>query len=114
MVEEVQVYNDMSEEAKFNGFDDGSRTKAINLKLKKNKKTGITGKVYGGYGTAERYDAGITTNYFNGASQTSVIAKTNNINNTGYTSGDERGGESVGSGLTRTSSVGLNYRDTWI
>ncbi len=38
MIDEVQVYNDMSEEAKFNGIDDGSRSKAINLKLKKDKK----------------------------------------------------------------------------
>ncbi len=113
MVDEVQVYNDMSEQAKFNGVDDGSRSKAINLKLKKNKKTGIIGKAYGGYGTAERYDAGLTANYYNGASQTSIIAKANNINNMSYTSSDVPGGGFGGSGLTSTSSAGLNYRDAW-
>src|SRR5215217_6665082 len=40
MIDQVQVYNDMSEQAKFNGIDDGSRSKAINLKLKKDKKSG--------------------------------------------------------------------------
>ena len=113
MVDEVQVFNDMSEEAKFSGFDDGSRTKAINLKLKKNRKTGLTGKAYGGYGTAERYDAGVRANYFNGASQTSIIAKTNNINNMGYSSGEGAGGELGDGGLTSTSSAGINYRDAW-
>ena len=37
-VEKVQVFDDKSEKAKFTGIDDGSRTKTINLKLKKDKK----------------------------------------------------------------------------
>ena len=85
MVDKVEVFDDMSEQAKFNGIDDGSRTKAINLKLKKEKKKGLFGKIYGGYGTDDRYDAGITANSFKGASQVSVIAKANNTNNIGFT-----------------------------
>lgn len=117
MIDQVQVYNDASEEVKFNGIDDGSRAKAINLKLKKDKKAGIIGKAYGGYGTTDRYDAGLTANYFKGAAQTSLIAKANNINNMsygssdGYGAGANRGGS--GGGLSNTSSLGLNYRDTW-
>src|SRR5688572_18628010 len=44
MIAEVEVYDDMSEQAKFNGIDDGSRSKAINLKLKKEKKRGTFGR----------------------------------------------------------------------
>jgi hypothetical protein len=91
MVDRVDVYDDMSEQAKFNGIDDGSRSKAINLKLKKDKKKGIFGKVYGGYGSDERYDAGITANYFKGATQANIIAKSNNTNNVGYTMSDMLG-----------------------
>ncbi|HEU4903051.1 MAG TPA: carboxypeptidase regulatory-like domain-containing protein, partial [Flavisolibacter sp.] len=69
MVDRVEVFDDMSEQAKFNGIDDGSRSKAINLKLKKDKKKGLFGKAYAGYGSEERYDAGVTANYFKGATQ---------------------------------------------
>jgi hypothetical protein len=91
MIESVDVFDDMSEQSKFNKIDDGSRSKAINLKLKKDKKKGVFGKVYGGYGTEDRYDAGLSTNFFKGATQVSVIAKANNTNNLGFTMSDMMG-----------------------
>ena len=115
MVDRVDVYDDMSEQAKFNGIDDGSRSKAINLKLKKDKKKGIFGKVYGGYGSDERYDAGVTANYFKGATQANIIAKSNNTNNMGYTLSDMLGmfggsgmmmGGGMGGGSTMVSGGG--------
>ena len=51
MVDQVELFDDMSEQAKFNRIDDGSRSKAINLKLKKDKKKGVFGKAYAGYCT---------------------------------------------------------------
>ena len=133
MVDEVEVFDDMSEQAKFNRIDDGSRTRAINLKLKKDKKKGVFGRAYAGYGTDERYDAGVTANFFKGASQVSLIGKLNNTNNQNFSMTDQmgmfgsggmmmggRGGFNTGStggfggsGITRTGSIGLNYRDTW-
>ena len=140
MIDQVEVFDDMSEQAKFNKIDDGSRNKAINLKLKKDKKKGVFGKAYAGYGTEDRYDAGLTANFFKGAMQTSVIAKANNTNNISYgvtdmlgmfgngggsTAGGVRmingaganfGGLNLGStgnGLTSSSQAGFNYRDTW-
>jgi hypothetical protein len=158
MIDQVEVYDDMSEQAKFNKIDDGSRSKAINLKLKKEKKKGIFGKVFAGYGDQDRYDAGLSTNFFKGATQTSLIAKSNNTSNVGFTvsdmlgmfsSGGGMGGMmggggggniimggggggvrmvsgggfsggmgglnlgSTGSGITTSSQIGLNYRDTW-
>ncbi|HEX8315312.1 MAG TPA: carboxypeptidase-like regulatory domain-containing protein, partial [Flavisolibacter sp.] len=98
MVDRVDVYDDMSEQAKFNGIDDGSRAKAINLKLKKDKKKGIFGKVNAGYGSEGRYDAGVTANYFKGATQANIIAKSNNTNNVGYTMSDMLGMFSGGGG----------------
>ena len=147
MIDQVEVFDDMSEQAKFNRIDDGSRSKAINLKLKKDKKKGVFGRVYAGYGTRKRYDAGVNANFFKGAMQTSVIAKTNNTNNIGFTVSDmlgmfggggnpggmmggggmnviRVGGSgganfgglnlgSTGSGITSSSQLGFNYRDTW-
>jgi hypothetical protein len=141
MIDQVEVYDDMSEQAKFNGIDDGSRTKAINLKLKKDKKKGTFGRANAGVGTSDRYDAGITTNFFKGATQGWLIAKTNNTNNMGFTMSDNmgmfsgggggggnmmvRGGfpgggsggntsfGSGGTGITTTTQAGVNYRDMW-
>lgn len=47
-VDKVQVFDDKSERTKFTGIDDGTRTKTINLKLKKNKKNGYFGKLSAG------------------------------------------------------------------
>jgi hypothetical protein len=91
MVDRVEVYDDMSEQAKFNGIDDGSRSKAINLKLKKDKKKGLFGRAHAGYGSEQRYDAGLTANYFKGATQANVIAKSNNTSNVGFTLTDMMG-----------------------
>ena len=141
MIDQVEVYDDMSEQSKFNKIDDGSRSKAINLKLKKDKKKGTFGKIFGGYGTDERYDAGINAYSFKAARQATVIGKTNNINNLGFTNRDMlgssgnstagsggRGGSSIprgtgGSsnsslnsftdGVTSSSQLGANFKDVW-
>lgn len=91
MIDQVEVFDDVSEQSRFNRIDDGSRSKAINLKLKKDKKKGTFGKAYAGYGTQDRYDAGVTANFFKGATQTSLIAKANNTNNIGFTVSDMLG-----------------------
>ncbi|HEU4633195.1 MAG TPA: outer membrane beta-barrel protein, partial [Flavisolibacter sp.] len=99
MVDQVEVFDDMSEQAKFNRIDDGSRSKALNLKLKKDKKKGLFGKAYAGYGTRERYDVGLNANMFKGATQTSVIAKANNTNNIGFSFSDMIGMFGSGGGF---------------
>jgi hypothetical protein len=100
MVDQVEVFDDVSEQSRFNRIDDGSRTKAINLKLKKDKKKGTFGKAYAGYGTQDRYDAGVTANFFKGATQTSLIAKANNTNNIGFTVSDMLGMMGGGGGFS--------------
>jgi hypothetical protein len=149
MIDQVEVFDDVSEQSKFNKIDDGSRTKAINLKLKKDKKKGTFGRASLAYGTDERYDAGLSANFFKGATQLSLIARANNTNNVGFTISDGMGmfgsggfsglggmsgggmmiargsmgggggnfnGMGVGtgaSGITKTGSAGINYRDVW-
>lgn len=64
MIEGVDLYDDMSEQSKFSGVDDGTRSKAINLKLKKDKKKGLFGRASAGYGTDDRYESSVSANYF--------------------------------------------------
>jgi Outer membrane protein beta-barrel family/CarboxypepD_reg-like domain len=88
MVETVQVYDDMSDQAKFTRIDDGSRQKAINIKLKKDKKQGMFGKANIGGGTNNRFDGNLSINRFKGTTQLSLIAAGNNVNKQGFSLSD--------------------------
>src|SRR5258705_4010414 len=90
MVESVQVCDDMSEQAKFTKIDDGSKQKAVNIKLKKDKNKGIFGRALlaGGYGDGARYEGNLSFNKFNGNQRLSVLFNANNINKQGFSFSD--------------------------
>ncbi len=130
MIDQVEVFDDMSEQAKFSGIDDGSRSKSMNLKLKKDKNKGLFGRASAGYGSDNRYETGVSANYFKGATKFSIVARSNNTNNIGFTANDQigifgggnflRGGggggignSSGGSGIIKNNTAGINYSDLW-
>ena len=132
LVESVQVFDDMSEQAKFTKIDDGSRQPAINIKLKKDRNKGLFGRLTAGAGTSDRYMANAAVNSFNVKSQLSVLGGANNVNRLGFTSGDLISGmggmdAQQGSGAARRNAggaggapdgnteswnAGINYRNT--
>lgn len=59
-VDKVQVFGKKSDQAEFTDVDDGNSEKAINLKLKKDKKKMNFGKVTAGAGTSNRYADSLT------------------------------------------------------
>lgn len=83
-IDKVQVYDKQSDQAQLTGFEDGNYEKTINLKLKKDKKKGVFGKVNAGAGTKERYEGKFNVNSFKGARQLSVIGMGNNTNAEGF------------------------------
>ncbi len=83
-VDKVQVYDKQSDQAQLTGFDDGNYEKTINLKLKKDRKKGLFGKVSAGAGTDERYEGRFNVNSFKGARQLSAIGMGNNTNAEGF------------------------------
>ncbi len=83
-VEKVQVYDKQSDQAQLTGFEDGNSEKTINLKLKKDKKKGMFGKVNAGTGNKERYEGKFNVNSFKGARQFSAIGMGNNTNAEGF------------------------------
>ena len=120
MIESVQVFDDMSEQAKFSRIDDGSRSKTINLKLRKDKKKGNFGRALLSAGTDDRYEGNLSMNRFNGDQQISFLANVNNINKTGYSFAGAgaslfSGGNQMrdASGITRSISTGLNFSNDW-
>lgn len=129
MIASVQVFDDMSDQAKFSRIDDGSRTKAINIKLKKDKRKGYFGRGSAGVGTDGRYAGNLTANRFDDARKISIVSGFNNLNRQSFGSndivakmggfgGDGRNAGNQGggfaapaNGLTKTGSVGVNYTD---
>lgn len=125
MIQSVQVYDDMSDQAKFTRIDDGSRSKTINIVLKKDRRKGFFGRGMAGAGTDGRYQSSLTANKFNETRRFTLIGSSNNINKQGFSSNDivsrmggfsgnrggNRGGGASGNGLTTSSSIGLNYTD---
>lgn len=114
MVESVQVFDDMSDQAKFTKIDDGSKTKSVNIVLKKDKNKGVFGRalVGGGYSNDNggRYESNISLNKFNGNQRLSLLFNANNINKQGFSFSDiisSMGGFSaMGSGGGGRSSFG--------
>ncbi|MFI5186961.1 MAG: outer membrane beta-barrel protein [Chitinophagales bacterium] len=83
-VDKVQVYDKLSDQSQLTGFDDGNSEKTINLKLKKDKKKGMFGKINAGGGADGRYQGKFNVNSFKGARQMSVIGMGNNTNTEGF------------------------------
>lgn len=137
MIDKVQVFDKMSDQSTFTGVDDGNSSKAINIITKREKRNGTFGRVYGGYGTNDRYNAGATFNVMKPNSRLSILGLSNNINQQNFavedlfglssgSSGGRGGGGGGGggfrlpsevtdflvgqqNGISTTNSLGLNY-----
>ena len=59
IVEKIQVYDAMSDQSAFSGFDDGTRIKTINITTKKGRKRGYFGRGIAGEGSDGRYEANV-------------------------------------------------------
>jgi hypothetical protein len=88
MVESVQVFDDMSEQSKFTKIDDGSRSKTLNIKLKKDRNKGYFTRALAGAGSNDRFEGNLSFNNFNGNKRFSVLFNTNNINKQGFSFND--------------------------
>ena len=80
IIERVQVFDQMSDQAQFTRFDDGQRIKTINLVTRADRRNGQFGKLYAGYGERSRYTAGASVNYWGGNQRLSLMGMSNNIN----------------------------------
>lgn len=87
-IDKVQVYNRESEESMFTGIDNGSRDKAINLMLKKDKKNALFGDVMAGGGTGEHWQGSAKAYQFTDKIQVAALAMGNNVNQFGFSFND--------------------------
>ncbi len=138
VVDKIQVFDRMSEQAQLTGFDDGNAVRAINIVTRGGgaMRNSQFGRIYAGYGTDNRYQAGGNTSLFNGDRRISLVGNFNNINQQnfgqqdllgmmssggrgrgygGYGGGYGGGGMFFGQqdGISRTNAFGINYSDKW-
>ncbi len=100
IVDKIQVFDRLSDQAQLTGFDDGNTTKSINIVTKKDMRNGNFGRIYAGLGTNGTYNGGGNVSFFNNARRISLISTVNNINQQnfstqdilGVTSSSNRGG----------------------
>lgn len=131
VIESVEVFDKMSEQAEFTGFDDGEQIKTINFKTKNGYTKGTFGELYAGYGTDDRYKVGGNVNFFKDDQRISILGMSNNINQQNFSQEDLSGvmsasssgrrGSSGGSGymvnnlggITSSNAAGINFVDKW-
>jgi Outer membrane protein beta-barrel family/Carboxypeptidase regulatory-like domain len=121
IIDKIQVFDDLSDQSKFSGFDDGNRVKTINIITKKDKRQGYFGKLVGGVGTNENYDESINMHRFDNDEQISLLGQANDINKQNFTADGNNGGRGGGGGSSPASNTGIttvwagggNYRNSF-
>lgn len=88
VIDRIQVFERLSDQAQFSGFDDGSGEMTINIITRQDRRNGQFGKVYGGYGSESRYLSGGSVNMFDGTRRISVIGLSNNVNEQNFSTQD--------------------------
>lgn len=126
MVDKIQVFDELSEQAQFSGFDDGSRTKTINIVTKPGMRNSLFGKGSAGAGAGE-YLASGNLHLLEGERRMSLIGQSNNVNIQNFAEEDlvgatanprARAGMGGGNfqvgaqnGISSTNAFGINLHD---
>jgi len=140
IIDKIQVFDKLSDEAQLTGFDDGNSQKTVNIVTKSGIKNGQFGRVYAGYGTDNRYIAGGNVSFFKGDRRISLVGNFNNVNQQNFASqdllgvtssgggrGGGRGGQGGGnfgggsdnfnvgqsSGISKTNALGINFSNVY-
>jgi hypothetical protein len=100
IVDKIQVFDRLSDQAQFTGVDDGNAAKSINIVTKVNMRNGQFGRLFAGYGTHNHYLTGGNMSYFKNNSRFSVVALANDVNQQNFAELDLLGatGNTGGSG----------------
>jgi Outer membrane protein beta-barrel family/Carboxypeptidase regulatory-like domain len=128
IVERYQIFDDLDDQSKFTGIDNGNRVKTLNIVTKKDKRVGYFGRAIAAGGDNQKYDESFNFHRFDNDQQISVLGQGNDINKQNFTiqdvlggSGGARGGgggpaaatNQSAPGITTVWAGGANYRDNW-
>lgn len=98
VIDKVQVYNKMSDQAEFTGFDDGQSSKVINIITRVDRRNGSNGLFSAGKGLADKYM--LNGRYIQSSNQErfAITGGSNNINQQNFSMQDLIGNQSGGQG----------------
>jgi hypothetical protein len=141
VIDKIQVFDKLSDQAQLTGFDDGNSQKTVNIVTKSGIKNGQFGRIYAGAGTDNHYAAGGNMSFFKGDRRISLVGNFNNINQQNFASqdllgvtssgvgggggrGGGRGGPGGGggtdnfnigqaSGISKTNAAGINFSNVY-
>lgn len=141
VIDKIQVFDRLSDQAQLTGFDDGNSIKTVNIVTKNGIRNGQFGRIYAGAGTDDRYTAGGNVSFFKGNRRLSLVGNFNNINQQNFASqdllgvtssgggrggfggGGNRGGGGFGggdnfsvgqaAGISKTNAAGLNFSNQY-
>jgi hypothetical protein len=80
IVDRIQVFDKLSDQAQFTGFDDGQSKKTMNIVTREDRRKGKFGRFNAGYGTDDRYTVGGTYNSFEDVRRLTLLGLSNNVN----------------------------------
>ena len=110
VIDKIQVFDKLSDQAEFTGFDDGQSIKTINLVLRPERRESQFGKAYGGPGTDEKYLGGGSGHVLRGDTRLSVIGLADNVNQQNFSSQDLLGVLNTSGGRGGAFGGGANGR----
>ncbi|GGA90548.1 outer membrane beta-barrel protein [Puia dinghuensis] len=116
IVDQIEAFDSQTDRSRLTGIKENTGTKSINIRLKKNRRTGYFGKVYAGTGSGGGDGkGGVTSSYSAGGTVTNLgtnwvfgTGNANNMNNQ-FTGADNKTGPGAG-GLQTLDNTQLNFR----
>lgn len=118
LVDKIQVMDTKTDLEEFTGKKSTSENKTINIELKKDKNKGVYGRLYGGLGTNDRYQATGIVNFFDDQKRLSILGGGNNLDMPGFSNNELSDMVSSyfgnsGDGISESYDVGASYVDHW-
>ncbi|TJY68056.1 TonB-dependent receptor [Sphingobacterium alkalisoli] len=118
IIAKIQIIDEKSEQARFSGFDDGSRNKVINIVTKPDRRHGHFGKTNGGKGDGDKFGLSTNLNSFDGDKKIAINLMANNINETNFAEqgrgGGRRGNNNTERGLSDTYAGAINFNNAYL
>lgn len=106
VIQQIEVFDRLSDQAQFTGFNDGNTERTLNVVTRRGMNNGHFGRATSGLGTETRYSAGGNYNYFDTDRRISLIGMSNNVNQQNFSNEDLLGVAQANSGGGRGGGGG--------